>query len=72
MSRLRLAYRRLRGMKCVHWPCRRCDRAGRSSWRSREAWHKARRARLIRIGDRVFVGFWIAFVVLVVALAVTR
>lgn len=31
---------------CVIWPCRRCDRAGRTSWRVREAWHTQRRRRI--------------------------
>lgn len=33
------------GMDCALWPCRRCNRAGRTSWRVREAWHQQRRER---------------------------
>lgn len=49
MSGLRLLYRRATGLRCVHWPCRRCDRAGRTSWRSREQWHRGRRRRVIPV-----------------------
>lgn len=30
---------------CATFPCKRCDKAGRTSWRSRETWHAKRRRR---------------------------
>lgn len=34
------------GLACVTWPCRRCNREGRTSWRVRQAWHANRRKAL--------------------------
>lgn len=28
--------------KCVAWPCKRCERAGRTFWWVRLAWHRER------------------------------
>lgn len=63
---------RLRGMDCAQWPCRRCDKAGRTSWRAREGWHLVRRAhrrRWIKLGSFIlavaliwivpFIVFWV-------------
>lgn len=36
-------------LPCALNPCRRCDRAGRTSWRSRELWHARRRDRWISV-----------------------
>lgn len=33
-------------ISCEYWPCRACDRAGRTGWRERERWHADRRRRL--------------------------
>ncbi len=34
---------------CTTFPCKRCDKAGRTSWRSREAWHAKRRNRALLV-----------------------
>lgn len=41
---------------CVIWPCRRCDQAGRTSWRSREAWHAERRHRRLVNASVILAG----------------
>lgn len=40
---------------CVTWPCAACDKAGRSSWRSRDAFHKARTDRRLLVLHRLLL-----------------
>lgn len=51
LRRLRAWWRR-RTTSCVTWPCVRCNTAGRTSWRVRQAWHRERRERLFDYYER--------------------
>lgn len=48
---------------CTVWPCKRCDRAGRTSWRVRGRWHAARR-------DMALIAIFAAVVVCGIVLSV--
>lgn len=52
-----------RRVPCANWPCRRCDKAGRSSWRAREKWHASVRSRA-EFGRWSYFGGWILGMVL--------
>lgn len=42
-------------IRCAQDPCSKCEKAGRTSWRSRVSWHAEKlrkRARLRRLGVR--------------------
>lgn len=57
----RLWWRATGQLPCKTWPCKRCDQAGRTSWRSRERWLADRRrwmARNIYWPAAVAVAIW--------------